>query len=604
MKYRGLEIEPSRDKDFPKFSTDTLKERYFVPGESSPQHALARASVAFGSSTEHSQRLYDYASRRWFMYATPLLSNGGTTRGLPISCFLSFVNDSRFGISNHWDENMWLATNGGGIGGYWGELRSDGTETSSGGASTGSIPFMKVVDSQMLACSQGRTRRGSYAAYQDISHPEIEEFITIRKPTGGDSNRKCLNLHHGVNVTDEFMHIIERCMKDPEADDSWPLIDPASKEVVKVVSAKALWQALLETRVQTGEPYLHFIDTTNAHLPKEQKALGLSVKQSNLCSEITLPTNSERTAVCCLSSVNLEKYDEWKNDPNFISDLVEMLDNTLDSFIRLAKGEGERRFAPEAASVGLRKAAYSAERERSIGLGTMGFHAYLQKSNIPFESAIAEGVNRQIFSHIKDKALEASNRLAKERGEPEDIKGSGRRNAHLLAIAPNASSSIICNTSPSIEPYRANYYTHKTLNGSYGVRNPYLEQLLIKLGKNTEDVWSSIIANGGSVANLDFLTEYEKSVFVTSLEIDQRWVVHHAAVRQEWICQAQSVNLFFSADTSIKYLHKIHFDAWKKGLKTLYYCRSQAKHRVENITTRVERIKLDEDEDECLSCQG
>lgn len=604
MKYLGIKIDLSRDDLLPKFSKDTLINRYLTDEETSPQHAFARAAVAFGSNLQHAQRIYDYASQRWFMFATPLLSNGGTTRGLPISCFLSYVDDSRAGLSEHWDENVWLATNGGGIGGYWGDVRSDGVDTSNGSRSTGSIPFMKVVDSQMLACSQGRTRRGSYAAYQNISHPEIEEFIYMRKPTGGDANRKCLNLHHGINVTDDFMELIEKCTKDPNQDDSWDLVDPASGKVVKTVSARKLWQAILETRVQTGEPYIHFIDTTNKLLPQEQKDKGLKVIQSNLCSEITLPTNEDRTAVCCLSSVNLEMFDLWKNHPTFIQDLVEMLDNCLTKFIHLGSGYGDKEFAPKTAQVGLKKAVFSAEQERSIGLGAMGFHAFLQKSNVPFESAVAEGINRQIFSTIKDKAMEASKKLAEARGEPADIRGSGRRNAHLLAIAPNASSSIICNTSPSIEPYRANYFTHKTLNGSYGVRNPYLENLLDKLGKNTDEVWSEIIANGGSVASLDFLDEYEKSVFATALEINQKWLVHHASVRQQWICQAQSLNLFFTADTSIKHLHKIHFDAWKKGVKTLYYCRSQAISRVENISTKVERVKIDEEEDECLSCQG
>jgi ribonucleoside-diphosphate reductase alpha chain len=591
-----IALDYDRDALLTDFAKQTLNERYLIKGEKSPQDAFARAACAFATDKDHAQRMYDYASKRWFMFSTPILSNGGSTRGLPISCFLNYVEDSRAGLVDHWQENVWLSTNGGGIGGYWGEIRSDGTDTSSGSRSTGSVPFMKVVDSQMLACSQGRTRRGSYAAYQNISHPEVEEFITMRKPTGGDSNRKCLNLHHGLNVTDDFMELIERCLKNPDEDDSWPLVDPHSGKVVSHVSAKKLWQAIIETRTQTGEPYLHFIDASNRALPEEQKALGLRVNQSNLCSEITLPTSVDRTAICCLSSLNLETYDEWK-DTTIVADLVEFLDNVISCFIEEVNGRQDK-----AEHTGLQRAAFSAGRERSLGLGAMGFHNYLQKMNIPIESAIASGINQTIFSDIKGKALEATLALAKSRGEAPDMAGSGRRNAHLLAIAPNASSSIICGTSPSIEPIRANIYTHKTLNGSFLVKNKFLEKKLEELGHNTDEVWSSILSNGGSVCHLEVLDDYTKQVFRTAIEVDQRALIDHAATRQEHICQAQSLNLFFRADEEIPYLHEVHFSAWKKGLKTLYYCRSEAIHRVENVSLKVERRKIEDDD--CFFCQG
>lgn len=619
--YLGITIDYSRDNNITEFGQATLKDRYLLSEETSPQEALARAAVSYADNLEHAQRIYNYASRLWFMFSTPILSNGGTNKGSPISCFLSYVDDSRKGLSEHYDENIWLASSGGGIGGFWGHIRSDGSKTSNGVRSTGSIPFMHVVDSQMLAFSQGSTRRGSYAAYMDISHPEIEEFLLLRKPTGGDFNRKCLNLHHAVNISNDFMEIIEKCMEDPSADDSWNLIDPNSKEVVRTVSAKHLWQTILETRMNTGEPYIHFIDHANEKLPESQKNKGLQILQSNLCSEIELATNEFRTAVCCLSSVNLAKFDEWKDDPNFIPDLVRFLDNVLGSFVhevytdeslreleQLEKsGELSLLRMKELAKhgkEGLIKAAWSAHNERSIGLGAMGFHTYLQSKNIPFEGALAYGQNHRIFSQIKEQALSASEKLAEEKGEPNDMKGTGRRNAHLLAIAPNASSSIICGeTSPSIEPLRANIYTQKTLSGSFVVKNPILIKLLEEKGKNTKKIWKSITQHGGSVQHLDFLSEWEKEVFKTAMELSQMWIIEHAANRQNYICQSQSLNLFFVADEEIRYLHDIHFSAWKKKLKTLYYCRSQAVHRVENVSVKIERQKI-ENYETCLSCEG
>ena len=471
--YLGIIINYDKDKKLDKFSKDTIKDRYLWDTETSPQEAFARASVyvsTYKDETDYemAQRIYDYSSNHWFMFSTPILSNGGTTRGLPISCFLNHVPDSRHGLSAHYDENIWLASSGGGIGGYWGEVRSDGVSTSNGSKSTGSIPFMHVVDSQMLAFNQGTTRRGSYAAYLDISHPEVEEFMIMRKESGGDINRKCLNLHHGINITNAFLDAIRN-------DDDWRLIDPKSGDAVKIVKARELWSKILETRSETGEPYLINIDTCNDHLPKEQKELGLEVRQSNLCSEITLPTNEERTAVCCLSSVNLEHYDEWSKDNLFIEDLITMLDNVLQHFIDNAVdtvqlGEYNANFKRfknyiKEDKEGFTKAAYSAYRERSIGLGAMGFHSYLQSKNIPFEGIFATGFNYKAFKHIKEAAMEASKKLADSRGEAPDVSNSGYRNAHLLAVAPNASSSIICGgTSPSIEPFRANVYTHKTLS--------------------------------------------------------------------------------------------------------------------------------------------
>lgn len=579
-------VDYSRNALLAPISLATLKDRYLLENED-PQDAFYRAAKSFSDDDAHCSRLYDYASRNWFMYSTPILSNAGTQRGLPISCYLNYVPDSRDGILGHYTENGWLASLGGGIGGYWGDVRSDGTKTSNGGKSTGSIPFLHVVDAQMLAFSQGTTRRGSYAAYQDIHHPEIEEFIQMRKPTGGDIHRKNLNLHHGVNITDAFMKAVEK-------GESYELIDPHTNKVVRQVDARSIWQLLLETRVATGEPYLHFIDTSNRHLPTAHRNAGLRVRQSNLCSEIVLPTNSNRTAVCCLSSVNLEKFDEWSQVPEFIPDLIRFLDNVLTSFITRAKDT-------------IPKAVYSAKMERSIGLGAMGFHSYLQKNNIPFESAIAAGQNVKMFSHIKGAAVEATKALAKERGECPDSYGSGVRNMHLLAIAPNASSSLICgDVSPSIEPYRANAFTRKTMSGSFPFRNKYLEARLEALGHNTEEVWTSIVTNGGSVQHLDFLEDWDKQVFKTALEIDQRWIVTHAWMRQQFICQAQSVNLFFYANADVKYLHEVHMEAWKRGLKTLYYLRSESLKRPENITEKVERkVRKESSEDDgCFACEG
>ena len=631
-----IKIDLEKDNNLTPFGIATVQDRYLDKNETSPQHAFARASKyvsTYRGTTDWdmAQRIYDYASNLWFGFSSPILSNAGTKKGLPISCFLNYVPDSRTGLSSHYDENIWLASNGGGIGGYWGDVRSDGTSTSHGSKSTGSIPFMRVVDSQMLAFNQGTTRRGSYACYMDISHPEIEEFLFMRKSSGGDANRKCLNLHHGINITDEFMNAVSKNIE-------WKLIDPHSKKVAKSINARELWRLILETRHETGEPYLHFVDTSNRSLPETQKKLGLSVKQSNLCSEITLPTDEDRTAVCCLSSVNLAKYDEWSTSATFIPDMVRMLDNVIEHFIQATydftydyKGD-VLDMKVKKGMEGFTKAGYSAYRERSLGLGAMGFHTYLQKLNVPFEGPIATGQNLKMFRQIKELANKTSMELAEERGEAPDMEGTGMRNAHLLAVAPNATSSIICGgTSPSIEPIRANVFIHKTLNGSFQVRNRQLHNLLKQKWNNSEElqkeydsdyqhfkdkIWQSISENTGSVKHLDFLTDLEKDVFKTADEIDQNWIIEHASKRQEFICQAQSVNLFFVApkvqakqeehDNFLRYTNKVHYQAWKTGLKSLYYLRSREGKSAENINIKVKRVKLEQEatEEECLSCEA
>ena len=621
--YLGIVINYDKEKKFDKFSIDTLKDRYFWENETHAQEAFARASVygaTYKGETDYelAQRLYNYSSSRWFMFSTPILSNGGTTRGLPISCFLNYVPDSRDGLSAHFDENIWLASSGGGIGGFWGDVRSNGIPTTHGSRSTGSIPFMHVVDSQMLAFNQGTTRRGSYAAYMDISHPEIEEFINMRKESGGDINRKNLNLHNGVNITNAFLEAVKN-------DEDWRLIDPKTNEAVKTINARDLWFQIINARAETGEPYMINIDTCNNSLPKGQKDLGLKIRQSNLCSEITLPTNEERTAVCCLSSVNLAHFDKWSKDDNFILDLITMLDNIIEHYIENAVDTSQlggynanyNRFCKyiKEGKEGYTKSAYSAYRERSLGLGAMGFHAYLQSKNIPFEGIFATGFNYKAFTYIKSKANQASKELAISRGEAPDIHSSGKRNANLLAVAPNASSGIICSgTSPSIEPYRANCYTHKTLSGSYQVKNKFLEKVLKSKGlkvKELENIWKDIAAKDGSVQHLDILTDNEKEIFKTANEINQIWIIEHAYKRQEFICQAQSVNLFFNLpkatenqklhDEYMQYVNDVHWYGMNK-LKSLYYFRSNAARNVENVNIKVPRIKLDDVE--CIACEG
>lgn len=583
-------IDYSRDNTISSFVHNMLRERYMLPNETSPQEAFMRAARAFADDAEHAQRLYDYASKYWFMFATPVLSNGGSKRGLPISCFLNYVGDSREDITDTFTESAFLSSYGGGVGTVYSDVRSAGTKTSKGSASTGVIPFIKVDDSLQLAFSQGVTRRGSKAVYLDISHPEIEEFLDIRKPTG-DANRRSQNIHHGVVISNDFMEIIEKATGDKGYDASWDLIDPHTGEVKKTVNAKTLWIKIIQNRIELGEPFIVWEDTINEALPDFQKKLGLRVRQSNLCTEITLPTDENRTAVCCLSSVNAEKFDEWKDHPKFIEDLMRMLDNVLTYFIKNAPSE-------------FYKAIYSAQRERAVGLGCMGFHSYLQSKGVPMESPMAKGINIKIFKHLRAKVDAADLLLGAERGECPDAKGTGHRFSHKLAIAPNASSSFICgDTSPGIEPFPANVYTRKTLSGSDEYRNPWLINKLEEYGANTSEVWQSIMQDGGSVRNLSFLSDWDKDVFKTAWEMDKHWIIELAADRQKYICQGQSLNLYFPAATSKAELHDVHLAAWKKGLKTLYYVRSTAHRRAENVSKQTERYEYKFNQD-CIACEG
>lgn len=562
-------IDRSRDALITSFGKATLEDRYLLKGEGF-QDMFARVAMTYADDAAHAQRLYDYISKLWFMPATPVLSNGGTERGLPISCFLNEANDSLDGIVGLWNENVWLAARGGGIGSYWGNLRSIGEKVGGNGKTSGIIPFIRVMDSLTLAISQGSLRRGSAATYLPVSHPEIEEFIEMRRPTGGDPNRKALNLHHGVVIPDGFMRAVEK-------NEEWALTSPKDGAVVRRIDARALWIRILTARIETGEPYLLFIDTVNRVIPEHHKLAGLTVKMSNLCSEITLPTGrdkygKDRTAVCCLSSLNVEKFLEWENHPTMIEDCLRFLDNVLEDFIQRA---------PES----MARAAYAAKRERSVGLGIMGLHSFFQAQNVPIESVMAKVWNKRIFKHIKAGSDSASIKLAHERGACPDAADYGimERFSNKIAIAPTASISIICGgTSPGVEPNAANSYTHKTLSGSFGVRNKYLSDVLDRYGKNDDDTWSDITTHEGSVQHLDFLTDHERAVFKTAFELDQRWLIDLAADRAPFVCQAQSLNVFLPADVHKRDLHAIHFAAWKKGVKSLYYCRSKSLARAES----------------------
>ncbi|MBI1399030.1 ribonucleoside-diphosphate reductase subunit alpha [Hyphomonas sp.] len=589
----GIKTDPSRDSLLTDFGKKTLDDRYLLPGETY-QDMFARVASAYADDAAHAQRLYDYISKLWFMPATPVLSNGGADRGLPISCFLNQVGDSLDDIVETWTENVWLASNGGGIGTYWGNVRSIGEKVGQNGQTSGIIPFIRVMDSLTLAISQGSLRRGSAACYLDIHHPEIEEFLEIRKASG-DFNRKSLNLHHGINITDAFMEAVRN-------DEDFGLISPKSGDVLKTVNARKLWQKILELRMQTGEPYLLFTDTVNNAMPAHQKRLGLKVTQSNLCSEITLPTGVDhrgvdRTAVCCLSSVNAETFLEWSKEPMFMEDVFRFLDNVLEDFIQRAPPE-------------MARAVYSAKRERSVGLGVMGFHSFLQAMNVSLESATAKALNLKIFKHIRQGADAASVKLAKERGPCEDARDVGMmaRFSNKLAVAPTASISIICGgTSAGIEPIPANVYTHKTLSGSFTVKNQQLEALLETKGLNTPEIWGSILEHEGSVQHLDCLDQFEKDIYKTAFELDQRWIIELAADRTPFICQSQSLNLFLPGDIDKWDLHMLHWTAWERGLKSLYYCRSKSVQRASFAgSEKIEAEKMDvavTDYDECLACQ-
>jgi len=580
----GITIDYERDSRLSEQALTLMRDYYMLENEESPQQAFARAAVAYCyGDLDLAQRIYDYASKGWFMFASPVLSNApepnGKIGGLPISCFLTYVGDNLDSLIEHNGEVAWLSVKGGGVGGHWSDVRGVSNKA------PGPIPFMKVVDAQMTAYKQGKTRKGSYAAYLDVSHPDIEEFISFKVATGGDINRKCFNLFNAVNLTDEFM---ESVINDAE----WNLTDPSTGIVRDTVEARRLWQRILEARFRTGSPYLNFIDTARRSLPEAQRRLGLTIMGSNLCNEIHLATNEERTAVCCLSSVNLERYDDWKSS-GMVGDLIRFLDNVLQFFIDNA---------PEQLS----KAVYSAYRERSVGLGAMGFHGYLQGKGIAWESWQAASENYQMFQEIKQQAEYSTYQLAIERGECPDGRGTGVRNMHLLAVAPNANSSILCGCSASIEPRISNCFVHRTRAGSHTVRNPYLEELLDDKGKNTKKVWQSILENEGSVQHLEFLSDDEKATFKTAFELDQGWVVEHSAKRQEFICQGQSVNVFFPSGTDKAIVNQVHLKAWKEGLKGLYYLRTTAGVTAEKVGTKVDRnaLKDFEDDEVCVSCQG
>ena len=571
-----MKIDKKKDKLLADYAVGMLKDFYLNENESSPQEAYARASTAWSTykgelDEDLAERLYSYVSNKWFMFASPVLSNApnGTKKGkgLPISCFLTYVPDTLEGLISHSSELRWLSVFGGGVGGHWSDVRTVSD------IAPGPMPFIHTVDADMIAYRQGKTRKGSYAAYMDVSHPDIIEFLNMRIPTG-DVQRKALNLHNAINITDEFMNAV---MDNTDFD----LRDPKDQAVKESINARKLWERILETRFRTGEPYLNFIDTANKYLPEPLKDLGLKINGSNLCNEIHLPTSEDRTAVCCLSSLNLEYYDEWK-DTTIVRDLIRMLDNVLEYFIENAPDSIER-------------AKFSASRERSIGLGAMGFHSLLQHHGVAWESETAREINRVVFSRIKSEAVAETELLAEERGSYPDGEMSGRRNSHLLAIAPNASSGVILSTSPSIEPLKANAYTHRTRAGSFLVKNKYLTRLLDAKGENNESNWTSIITNKGSVQHLPFLTEGEKSIYKTAQELDQNWVVQHAGDRQPFICQGQSVNIFFPAGADKSYVNRVHIKAWSEGLKGLYYLRTEAKSRAENVSEKVERVALQED---------
>ena len=571
-----MKIDKKKDKLLADYAVGMLKDFYLNENENSPQEAYARASTAWSTYKEEldedlAERLYSYVSNKWFMFASPVLSNAPNGskkgKGLPISCFLTYVPDTLEGLISHSSELRWLSVFGGGVGGHWSDVRTVSD------IAPGPMPFIHTVDADMIAYRQGKTRKGSYAAYMDVSHPDIIEFLNMRIPTG-DVQRKALNLHNAINITDEFMDAVVH-------NTDFDLRDPKDQAVKESVNARKLWERILETRFRTGEPYLNFIDTANKYLPEPLKDLGLKINGSNLCNEIHLPTSEDRTAVCCLSSLNLEYYDEWK-ETNIVRDLVRMLDNVLEYFIENAPDTIER-------------AKFSAYRERSIGLGAMGFHSLLQRHGVAWESEAAREINSVVFSRIKSEAVAETELLAQERGSYPDGQMSGRRNSHLLAIAPNASSGVILSTSPSIEPLKANAYTHRTRAGSFLVKNKYLTKLLESKDQNNESNWSSIITNKGSVQHLPFLTEGEKSIYKTAQELDQNWVVQHAGDRQPFICQGQSVNIFFPAGADKSYVNKVHLKAWKDGLKGLYYLRTEAKSRAENVSEKVERVALQED---------
>ena len=600
-KAKLINTDLSRDALIDKIGHDRVRDSYLMEGETSPQHRYAFVSAAFGSNLEHSQRLYEYSSRHWLGYSTPVFSFGRNKRGLPISCFGPYVPDTSSGLVDTLSESNWMSMLGGGVGLYFGIRGQDEK-------SVGVIPHMKTYDVSSLAYKQGTTRRGSYAVYMDINHPEIIEFLDMRK-VSGDPNRKCLNLHNAVNISDKFMEIVERCMFDKNADDSWELIEPSTGAVKAVVSAKDLWTKILELRsgAGRGEPYIFFSDTVNNAAPEAYKKLGLKIHHSNLCSEITLATDADNSFVCCLSSINLEYWDLYKDNYQFFLDVAEMLDNVMQHFIDYAPKE-------------IGRSINSARRERSIGAGVMGFHSYLQSKNIPFECALAKSINLNIFKTYRSMLERASSELGADRGSPEILEGTGKRFTHVMALAPTASNSLITgNTSPTIEPWRANAFRQDTLSGSYTQKNKWLDLVIKNHAKDMADSeiwaaeqWQEIVNAAGSVQALKWMSDDEKEVFKTASEIDNLWIIEHAADRQEFVDQSQSLNLFIEPTISVARLHAIHFAAWKKKVKTLYYCRSEKLHNT-SVSKKVIRERLEDDiallktiasGEECIACEG
>ena len=611
QEYLGIVIDYSRDTNIPEQGIAMLtgKGFYKKEWEESPQQTFARAATCYSfGDYDFAQRIYDYTSKGYFTFASPVQSNAVEINwptfseeqfeeagdwleenvepdGQPISCFLSMIADSKKGLTVASAEAKDLSMMGGGVGIYAANRSPDEK-------STGVMAHARDYDSMTLAYRQTATRRGSMAMYLDIDHPEIMSFLQMRNPIGGDSNKKCFNLNHGVNITDKFMKAVI-------AGEAYELVDPKHGPTGRLVNAREVWKEILELRKETGEPYLLFKDTVNRKIPSWVTKPTYKVSQSNLCSEITLMTSFKRTAVCCLSSLNLEKYEEWK-DTNIVADLVRLLDNVLEYFIRLAPKE-------------LHRAIYSASKERALGIGTLGWHSYLQSKMIPFESGGFDSAihhTHRLYGDIKNKAVEESRRLAVLRGEAPDCQGSGMRNSHLFAIAPNASSSSLVGASPSIEPWAGVAFNAEGRAGSFLIKNKYLKDVLVKYGKDTPEVWSSIVTNEGSVQHLEFLSDLEKAVFKTAYEINPMWVVEQAAARQGYICQSQSVNLFVPADITAQEISDIHVAAWAKGLKSLYYCRSKSATKA-NVGTGTDRplnavavrTKIEYDGG-CLACEG
>lgn len=621
MKQRfNIEIDLSRDDLFDAHGLARLRAGYMMAGETSPQERFRFIADQFGSNQAHAQRMYDYMSLGIWSNSTPVLAYGRNAKGLPISCFLVHVEDTTEGLLRASNESRVMTIGGGGVGLYFG-MRETGSK------STGPIAHAKTYDADTSAYKQAQTRRGAFAIYLDVNHPQIMQHIDIRNPTGGDANQKALNIHNAVNLSDDFMNRVYQLSRarttpltqeEHDALDAWPLITPEDgKTVVGIGSVKQIWQRMHDNRQQIGgEPFFHFTGNSNAALPQYQKDLGINIYQSNLCTEIMLGTGTDnsgnmRSAVCCLGSINFSKLDLIDKDEEtlklFMSDVMEFLDNVLQTFIDSATGRP-----------GYESAVYSATRERAIGIGMLGWHDYLQQKNIPFASAIAAGLNKDIWERLNRIAMEVNKEMAITKGACPDSANSATpvRFSHVFAIAPNATSSIIMSTSPSQECYRSNYYIASGDLGVFPVKNRNLEKVLQSLGKDTPDVWNEIAENEGSVSTLDFLSDWQKEVFATSMEVSPEWVIQHAADRQPWICQGQSTNVFARRNATVADLGMITLLSWKMGLKSLYYLRSNAasrgsiagtgeKYNPSNKAADLERMfqSLDQDGSACVACE-